>query len=299
MSFNQISVHKSTPLEVVEGDDYQLALSHDPEEVSLLSSGFPLYQEYSKVQLKADDRSFHDLSAVFLDVSVEVLQKIWESNNQSWDACFDVLKAWQASHGPVLISMTQLEFELDTEDWPSLPKLLRSSLLQSIPQLTSRMTRLTVAVSDNDSISGISEGWSFCDDLSRDDNDTHSDVGDSWVRVDSDEKVSASKSTSSTEKKRSRPSFKDVLLTPSSTTTDNDKKRTRCESNISGDGQVKIWRPTVVCFHVPHQHCNIVYMNSTGMKSKIHCNIVIIRPRHNYLNKSSSYLILFIYIIGH
>ena len=271
---------------------YHLTDSYDPKEVIFLScqeqeDSATRGEVTSKVQCITDERNFCDLSGMFLDVSVEVLTQVWESNNQSWDACFDLLRSWQASHGPVLINMSQLKFDLLSEEWPSLPRLLRpclsgtSSVSMSVSSLSCGLTKLQldkscVYVSDEESVGGLStsDEWSFCDEVSRDEQDIHSDIGENWVQVhdDAQEKDDQAKKKS----KKKILSFKDVLMLPSqeqdqdSLSPDSMKKRSRTDNTAHcGPSQKKPWRPSFVFVRVPHQHQNVVYMNSAVMKNAL------------------------------
>lgn len=263
---NKLPVTKTMDNSPDEDDNFYVVMfDHDPEEVALLRDGISLC---SSVQLKKDERNFNDLSAIFIEVSVEVLQRVWESNNKSFDVCFDLLKAWQASHGPVLLSLHQLEFDFDADDWPSLPRLVGSSLSPGVPHLQAQFQQLTVGRSndsciDDRSLSGMSEEWSFCEDTSVDAKDILSDIEDNWIEVN----MNGDHDSNSQLKDNafSRPSFRDILLS-SITSSQSSNKRCRSENDTHSSKKKTLWRPKIVCVHVPRRHSDVMYMDSAAMK---------------------------------
>lgn len=197
----------------------------------------------SKVQVKRDRRNLRDLSSSFPQVSIEVLTKLWENKEQSWNVCFDFLSSWLSNHGPQLLSMDQFEFTLSAEYWPSLVPTSSAT----IPQLSFRMSNIALSRSSR-SVGGNSSGsdsWSFCEEMSVDDlenDDIASDVGDGWVQVG----------------ENSGPpqrSFRDVLLTPVS-------RSPLIECRVTNK-RPRAWQPQIVCTgQATRRRCDVQYMDS-------------------------------------
>lgn len=257
--------------------------------------------------MRPEHRDLTDLKSNFRHVSSEVLTRVWESNNQSWDVCFDVLNAWVASHGPVIVSVEQLEFMLDSQEWPNLPPLRTSVSAFVLPQLTARLTHLSLAqtnlggdfetssiASANGSVNGTSDGWSFCEDVSEnEDNESDglsSDIGEHWVQVHQvqgqgqggrDEEVGLEE-VGAAAPAPARLSFRDILLTPSPSSASSlraSHKRPRSSSGSSeleesasartgktGSAQMRVWRPKIVSVRLSsHQRCDVEYMDSLSV----------------------------------
>jgi hypothetical protein len=277
-SFSQAAQTRKISTSPEESVFYKV--TYDPDEVCLLSQTSPFLRDDTKVQVKPDRRDLADLSSNFRHhVSIEVLTRVWESNNQAWDACFDVLSAWLASHGPALVSLDQLDFLLDSQSWPCLP-----SPRSSLPQLTSRLALLALSRASSLSGSGsgsTSDGWSFCG-CSDDNDEGGSDAGEGWVQVDmlqvQGEETAPSVPPAAASAAAPRRSFRDVLLlasphSPSSSSSPPflpPSKRPRSGSSEReqeqerGQGQGRVWRPQIVCVRLQarHRHRDVVYMDS-------------------------------------
>jgi len=277
-SFNQAAqARKLSESLIITGEHGVDKMTYDPFEIMLLSQSRRINHSTSKIQLQPDTRDLTLLHSAFKHVSEDVLTRIWESNNQSWDACFDLLSAWVSSHGPVLLSVDQLNFVLDAEQWPQLPHLSTSAAVpRPLQQVTTRLTLLSLSGSSSASVcsSGASDGWSFCG--MSDESESYSDMDDSWVDVSTEqhteqEEVESEVAVTPAPSPRLR-SFLEVLTTetPSQCPLDSApdsrpaSKRPRCS------GENAPWRPMIVCVPIPNSHKrrNVLYMDSEEMLSK-------------------------------
>lgn len=251
-------------------------MQFDQEEIECLLSPVSLsHRDNSKVQVKADCRDLRDLQYCFKYMPEDVLIRVWKSNNQSWDACYDLLNAWLASHGP-LLSGDQLIFVLDAEIWPQLSPRHTSVTVPrhlSLTDLVAGMVKLTLP--DRSSLSTASDSWSFCE-LS-DGNDSSSDAGDSWVEVqhqdhgkkepekDQFKFKEADKAAPVTTRPAPR-TFRDILLTPThpSPPALSPPSRGKRPRSNSGGGERTAWRPTVVCVRLGprRRREDVLYMDS-------------------------------------
>lgn len=236
MSFNKLQPRKLTQS---ENDTSEITVPNPQQEVTILTTQRP---QDTKVTYQSDQRDLNDLRVIFVDVSPEVLEKIWDSTNRSWDACFDLLRAWQVSHGKV-VTISQLEFDLGKYNWPG--------LTSGVSSIISPMNSLMI-VSDEE---GLSDGWSLCD--------THSDIDENWIDMGTQEGTDLHGTT------EKRMSFKDALLKPSSE--DNKKKRGRNDDHVNEPNQKikKPWRPHIVVISVPNKKHGVVYMDSDVMKDAL------------------------------
>lgn len=290
-SFNRAAqARKLSESLIITGEHGVDKMAYDPFEIMLLSQSSTIQHNTSKIQLQPDTRNLSLLHSAFKQVSEDVLTRIWESNNQSWDACFDLLSSWVASHGPVLVSVDQLSFVLDAEHWPRLPHLPRGTAVpRPLQQITTRLTLLSLSGSNNSSVcsSGTSDGWSFCG--MSDENESCSDMDDSWVDVSTEQgrhmqynqeqdegdldECDVPVTVTQAPSPRAR-TFLEVLTAHAESSSQcpsayppgspaSKRPRTR------GAGASSLCRPVIVCVPVPNSHKrrNVLYMDSEEMQN--------------------------------
>lgn len=287
-SFNQAAqARKLSESLIITGEHGIDKMTYDPFEIMLLSQSPTIQHNTSKIQLQPDTRDLSLLHSAFKQVSEDVLTRVWESNNQSWDACFDLLSSWVASHGPVLVSVDQLSFVLDAEHWPRLPHLPRGAAVpRSLQQVATRLTLLSLSGSNNTSVcsSGASDGWSFCG--MSDENESCSDMDDSWVDVSTEQEQEQDEDQVEDQVECEVP----VMVTPTPSPrartflevlTTHAESSSQCPSAYPPDspankrprrsGEVASWRPVIVCVPVPssRKRRNVIYMDSEEMLSKL------------------------------